>query len=113
MTKGLKNRFPQWVFEWWNGINWHTDFIDGRNDADALNHTISPLSDCYVPGKHNESILNSSPLNNFRNHIGQPMHGGEKESMFLNKTLKVLVLNGYEFRKIDSEFYKIYSRMYG
>ena len=106
----LSNRFPPAVKEFW--IGHYTDMIDGRNDADCLHHILSPVSADYIPGDHNKSILNSSPLNNFRNHIGQPMHGREKESKLLKKTLEILVRNDYEFKEVDKKFYLIYERNY-
>ena len=103
---GLKNRFPDEVKEFW--ADWFTDMIDGMNDADCLHHIKSPCSVDYVAGDHNQSIFNSCPLNNFRNHIGHPMHLLEKERMLIDRVGKAVMERNYKPNERDCRFLKIY-----
>ncbi len=103
----LKNRFPVEVVNFW--IGWPFDLWElGNREADALHHIISPSSNRYVDGHHNESIFNSCPINNFKNHIGQAMHYKEKEDILLERVMTVLVDHDYVPNKNDLMFLKVY-----
>jgi hypothetical protein len=102
----LSNRFSEDVFAFW--CDWYTDLIDFKNDANTLHHIISPGSNQYIPGIHNESIINSCPLNNNRNHLHKAMHNEEKEKMLLSRVVTILKDKEYRLKKIDKDFISIY-----
>jgi len=107
---GLKNRFPPEVREFWESVSWHQDLWDGIYDADCLHHIKSPSSSDWKAGKHNKSILNSCPLNNFRNHIGN----GEIHHINVEKELALRVLQSlqnydYVLTEIDQKFLDEYN----
>lgn len=103
----LSNRFNEDVFAFWEG--WYTDLIDFKNDANTLHHIISPSSMRYVAGKHNESIINSCPLNNNRNHLYQNMHNRDKEDLLLSRVITILKDNEYKLKEIDKKFLTTYN----
>lgn len=106
---GLKNRFPPEVREFWEVHNSYRDMWDGRNDGDVLHHIKSPSSYDYVAGKHNESLLNSTLLNNFRNHIGNgELHHLDTEKELVLRTFNLAIDKGYVLNYIDQEFLTIY-----
>lgn len=108
-NKGLSNRFPPEVKEWWMTYHSYTDMIDGRNDGDVLHHIKSPSSSDYVKGEHNTSILNSTMLNNFRNHIGNgKLHHKELEHELIMRTFDAVLDSGYMLDSKDEEFLTIY-----
>ena len=104
-NEGLSNRFNQeelasfWAFNYWEV---------GSSDSDCFHHIKSPQSTDYVAGEHNTSILNSFPLNNFREHIGKPLHDIAKEKEMIEKVIKVALNSHYGFKEKDIEFLKIY-----
>lgn len=99
----LSNRFPEEIFRFWTG--WTIDLSDlTHRGCDALHHIISPGSNRYKEGEFNESIFNSCPIDNMKNHIGQPMHYKEKEDMLLERVMIVLVDKEYELKKVDTDF---------
>ena len=102
----LSNRFNEDIFAFWEG--WYTDLIDFKNDANTLHHIISPGSMRYVSGTHNESIINSCPLNNHRNHLHKNMHNREKEDMLIRRVILVLKDHGYKLKDKDQEYLRIY-----
>ena len=102
----LANRFSENVFAFW--CDWYTDLIDFKNDANILHHIISPSSNRYVPGKHNQSIINACPLNNNRNHLHKSMHIDEKEDMLLSRVIAVLKDKEYRLNKQDKDFIDMY-----
>ena len=111
MSKGLKNRFPKSVFEFWDG--YYTDMIDGRNDADCLHHIMSQGSFNYKAGDFNKSIFNSCPLSNNRNHLyNTSLHKPETEKLLLKKVADVIMSTGYRLKDIDIEFYRNYKKLY-
>ena len=113
MSKGLKNRFSQKVFEFWKGIGWRYDLIDDHNDADCLHHIISPSSRFFKKGDFNKSIFNSCPLNNFRNHLYNPsLHKPETEKRLLKKVAQIIMDNGHKITERDARFYKEYKELY-
>lgn len=113
MSKGLKNRFPPEVFNFWKGIGWYRDMIDDHNDFDCFHHIISPSSMNYQKGKFNKSIFNSCPLNNQRNHLYNPnLHRTEMESRLLKKVADALLNNHYKIKEIDIEFFNHYKKLY-
>lgn len=108
-NKGLSNRFPPEVKEWWMTYHPYTDMIDGRNDGDVLHHIKSPSSSDYVAGEHNLSLLNSTMLNNFRNHIGNgKIHKKEYERELIMRTFNAVLDSGYMLDTRDQEFLRIY-----
>ena len=103
----LKNRFPQKVINFW--IGWTFDLSElGHRTSNALHHIISPGSSRYQEGEFNESIFNSCPIDNFKNHIGQAMHYKEKEDLLLQRVMTVLVDHDYVPDKNDLMFLEIY-----
>ena len=105
---GLKNRFKEDVREFW--IGWFQDLWDGRNDADCLHHIKSPSSSDYQSGRHNTSVLNSCPLNNFRNHIGNGnIHNKNIEVELILRTLKVVQNEQYVLQEKDTIFLEKYN----
>jgi len=107
--KGLKNRFPKSVKEWWVIWSPYTDMWDGQNDGDVLHHIKSPSSMDYKSGVFNTSLFNSTLLNNFRNHIGNgKIHSKENERELLKRTFTRVSNSEYEMKDIDIEFLKQY-----
>lgn len=89
-------------------------FLCKRNHADCLHHIISPSSVRYVQGKHNESIFNSCPLNNFECHIGKTLHTKEMESLLLKIVFNYIMenKNNYKFSENDIRFLEVYKDLY-
>jgi hypothetical protein len=103
----LKNRFPTKVINFW--IGWTFDLSElGHRTSNALHHIISPGSNRYKEGEFNESIFNSCPIDNFKNHIGQAMHYKEKEDLLLERVITVLIDHDYVPDKNDLIFLKTY-----
>ena len=106
---GLKNRFPSIVREFWKEIGWSQDLWDGSMTADCLHHIKSQSSSDYKAGNHNKSVLNSCPLNNFRNHIGNgKLHHLDIEIGLLKRVFEIIQLNHYTLIKIDQDFISQY-----
>ncbi len=104
----LKNRFTEEVKEFW--AFWFQDLWDGKNDADCLHHIKSPSSSDYKSGKHNQSVLNSCPLNNFRNHIGNGIiHNKNVEVELCMRVLKVVQDKQYVLKDNDLKFLEVYN----
>ena len=107
---GLKNRFSEETRNEW--LYWYDCMVCGKNQWSALHHIISPSCFCFVKGKHNESVLNSCPVHNFKCHIGNEAYLNNNVSMFLEKTKLALEDMGYELKEIDRDFLKIYKEIY-
>lgn len=121
---GLRNRFSKETRQVWE-LDWFACMVCGMNQWDAVHHIISPSSREYINGKHNESILNSCPIHNYR-HPNAEQYGIKKDchinnEVWLNshipelleKTRTALSDLGYELKPIDLEFIEIYSHLYG
>jgi hypothetical protein len=93
---------------------------------DALHHIISPSFYLYIDGKHNESILNSAPIHNFKHpdavgeiencHIGNEawLYKEENISMLLKLVYQTLTENyGYQIKPLDIDFLTKYYYLYG
>lgn len=103
----LKNRFPEEVLSFWNG--WSFDLFElGHRRSDSLHHIISPSSQRYKEGEFNESIFNSCPIDNLKNHIGNAMHTIEKEDLLLERVMTVLVDRDWKLKQVDKNFIKTY-----
>lgn len=111
-NSGLSNRFSQEVRQQW--IYWYSCLICGRNRWDALHHIISPSVRFYKVGKHNESILNSCPIHNFKCHIDNEhiLFNDITLSEILEKTFLSLVELGYTLKQIDLDFLEVYRDWY-
>lgn len=120
---GLRNRFPSSVRTEW--MYWYSCLVCHRNQWEVLHHIMSPSSHDYIDGEHNESILNSCPIHNYKHpqaegsepncHIGNDgwLHQQENASMLLHRTREALVDLGYQLKPIDMLFLKTYKKMYG
>lgn len=128
---GLKNRFPKWVHFFWQ-MDWYDCMVCDKNMWNALHHIISSSIEGYKDGKHNESILNSCPIHNYKHphaehlknsgysgggidlccHIGNEAWLGKNVPFLLKKTKKALEDLGYKLKPIDHEFIKIYKEFY-
>lgn len=103
----LSNRFDKnevksfWAFHYF-------DIMDDKNDADCLHHIKSPQSQDYIEGEHNTSVLNSCPLNNFRNHIHKNLHDIKTETKLIKEVIRIALQNEYRFNEKDVEFLKKY-----
>jgi hypothetical protein len=126
----LQNRFPPEIEQFWTG--WYEclkpdikhsgseedDRIEycEQNHADCLHHVISPTAYCYVKGKHNESVFNSSPVNNENCHLGKPMQNEKLQKALLNRVYEI-VMNKVDHKEYyltdkDYKFLKIYKKFY-
>lgn len=113
-NKGLKNRFPERINQFWIGSNyWYECAICGQNHSDCIHHIISPASFNYVAGKHNESIFNSCRLNNENCHLYKPMQNTELQRELLRRTYKIVMEEGAILTKDDYSFLLIYKDVYG
>ena len=115
----LSDRFPPKVEQFWKGIpnweclsNWNGKFCR-ESHADCLHHIISPQSSGYIKGKHNESIYNSAPVNNWDCHISKPMHIEKNEVELLKEVKLILDRELYIPDDNDKEFLIIYKEYYG
>ena len=115
----LKDRFPDEVKQYWTGWyvclgkDFETDKECNKNHADCLHHIIASQSSYdYIKGKHNESILNSCPLNNDECHIHKNLHTFAKQKYFLLRVKSILDSQGYRYKEIDREFIKKYNKYY-
>ena len=123
----LQNRFPEKVMEFWIGwykclyptINEETQTIHfcNKNHADVVHHIISPTAYfCYVSGKHNTSIFNSTKVNNDSCHLYKPMQNKARVKAFLNKTKEIVMQKvknrEYALDNNDYQFLKIYEKSY-
>lgn len=107
----LQNRFPKEVF--WEWEDYYKCHWCGESGADSLHHIIAPTSSCYVEGNHNTSIYNSSPIHNFKCHLyNSELNKKETISELLIKTFEALDVMGYEPKKVDYQFIKIYKDLY-
>ena len=106
----LKDRFPEKVKQYW--IGWYRCIECGKNHTDALHHIISPSSIDYIKGKHNESILNSCPINNHECHLYKPLHSFKKQKELLNKVKDILDQRNYQYDLIDYQFIIKYRKYY-
>lgn len=103
----LKNRFPEEVLVFWSG--WSFDLSElGHRVSNAIHHIISPSSNRYQEGEFNESIFNTCPIDNLKNHIGQAMHTKEKEDILLERVMTVLIDRDWKLTNIDKQFLKTY-----
>ena len=103
----LKNRFPEEVLVFWSG--WSFDLSElGHRVSNAIHHIISPSSNRYKEGEFNESIFNTCPIDNLKNHIGQAMHTKEKEDILLERVMTVLIDRDWKLTNIDKQFLKTY-----
>lgn len=107
---GLSNRFSKETR--WEWEDWHQCMVCGENRWDALHHIMSPSSIRFVEGKHNTSILNSSPIHNFKCHIGNEGWLRKNEGYLLKRTLSALERMGYELSDKDEKFLNIYKSLY-
>ena len=110
--KTLRNRFnPEdlnraWCF--WKKCLWCE-----KSGFDAFHHIISPVSKSYKSGNFNQSILNSCPIHNFKCHLYNPeLHKEENEKKLLQKVLRILIEEDYQFTEKDKQFYKNYEFLY-
>ena len=115
---GHSNRFSPKVEQFWKSLgwweclsNWNGKFCR-KNHADCLHHIISPQSSGYIKGKHNESIYNSAPVNNWDCHIHKSMHIEKNERELLKEVKRILDLNGYEPDDNDKKFLEVYKDYY-
>jgi hypothetical protein len=115
---GLKNRFPESVKQFWEGLGWYRCLsnwngkICKKSHADSLHHILSSSSIYWIKGKHNESIYNSCPVNNLDCHIGKPMHNPISEGELLRTIKEIVDKNNYKQEDNDKHFLKIYARYY-
>ncbi|MDF1498541.1 MAG: hypothetical protein P1P85_04285 [Patescibacteria group bacterium] len=120
MSSQLQNRFPENLkYEW---QFWNECMVCGKNGWDALHHIITPANSEYISGEHNKSILNSCPIHNFRSdestvkncHISNESELHKQIPNLLCKTIHALVYEqNYKLKKIDKQFFSIYSKFYG
>jgi hypothetical protein len=128
---GLRNRFPEWVHKVWE-LDWHSCMVCHLNNWNALHHIVSPSSRHYIDGSHNESILNSCPIHNYRHpscdvlksqgysgqgidcdcHINNEAWLNKNISTLLMQTKQALEDIGYQLKPIDHEFIKVYKKLY-
>jgi hypothetical protein len=115
----LKDRFPDKVKQYWIGFytclgkNFETGEECKKNHRNCLHHIIASQSSYdYIKGKHNESILNSCPLNNEECHLYKPLHSFKKQKYFLLKVKSILDQRGYKYEAIDYQFMQKYSKYY-
>lgn len=124
-NNGLQNRFPSGTRNHW--IGHYSCMVCGMNHWDTLHHIVSPNSKFYIPGDHNTSTLNSSPVHNFAHpdmiNTMQESHychfGNEtfllKEvtiAILLQKTFRALLSLGYQLTEKDNQFLVAYSKFY-
>ncbi len=111
-NRGLQNRFSQKTrMEW---LYWNSCMVCGRNQQDILHHIISPSSQHFVIGEHNTSVFNSSPVHNFKCHIGNEswLYDEKNITKLLNKTANAMLFLDYNTNKNDEEFLRIYDYLY-
>lgn len=109
---GLKNRFSQEVRHVW--LYWYDCMICSKNGIEVLHHIVSPSSRFHIAGKHNESVLNSCPLHNFKCHVGNEAHLYADDTIkhLLNKTYMALIHLDYELNELDREFLRVYADLF-
>jgi hypothetical protein len=108
---GLKNRFSEETRSNWH--YWYQCMVCGQNGWDSLHHIFSSTANGWVKGKHNESVLNSCPIHNFKCHIGQASTLHRDIKGLLWRTLRALEELGYNLKPIDCQFMEIYKQYYG
>jgi hypothetical protein len=92
---------------------------------DVLHHIISPSFFGYIDGKHNESVLNSCPIHNYKHPDSvaeiPPCHIGNEAYLFKEETVKMLLklvlhiqtnIFGHQLKPIDREFMSVYKKYY-
>ena len=121
---GLKNRFPPRVEQFWSG--WYEclnpdckgrkEGNEGYNYVDCVYYIISPTAHSYIPGKHNESVFNSAPVNNEHCHLSKPMQNEALQKKLLNRVYEIVMYRvdhrQYELTENDYDFLRIYKKFY-
>jgi hypothetical protein len=93
-------------------VCWYCELFEPNlikwNSGDSWHHTLGRV------GEYHNSILNAAFINNDICHL--PNHGKmSKESnaaLFLEKNLKILMVQGYEFNDIDNGFIEKHKKLY-
>ncbi len=106
----LSNDFNKQQLNIWFNYNyecWHC----GKNHWNCFHHVQGRGN---TDSKAESSILNAAPLNNFECHL--PIHGElrteENQKILMQKTMRYLLKQGYEFNEIDKEFILKYKKYY-
>lgn len=105
----LQNRFNDKVRAAW--VFWNKCMVCGENNWDSLHHIISPTSENYIKGKHNESAYNSCPIHNFKCHLYNE-EIKKRESELLIKTFQALESEEYKPTELDKRFLNKYKDLY-
>ena len=100
-----KDGLSRWFID--NYECWHC----GMNHWNCFHHAVGRGNG---DSKCESSILNAVPLNNFDCHLR--IHGqlrkDENVEKMLQKTMRYLLKNGYDFNEIDKEFIAKYKKYY-
>lgn len=106
----MHNDFNVTELNRWFGDNYEC-WLCGRNHWDCFHHIMGRGGGIT---KAESSILNAAPLNNFECHLR--VHGKlvteESQKVLLQKTMRHLLKQGYEFNEIDKEFIMKYKKYY-
>lgn len=120
----LQNRFPPRIEQFWNGwyeclnpeCKGYEEGRSGYNHADCIHHIISPVAYCYIPGRHNESIFNSAPVNNEKCHLGRAMQNEALQKSLLARVFEIVMARvddrEFELKEIDYKFLRVYKKFY-
>ncbi len=117
MKKGLKNRFPERVEQFWKKSDyWYECANCEKAHADCTHHIISPTSFDYIKGNHNESVFNSCRLNNENCHLHKPMQNRQLQEKLLKRTYEIVMEavdnNWFELSEKDYRFIRNYKKFY-
>lgn len=106
----MKNDFDKVELERWFGYNYEC-WNCGMNHWNCFHHIMGRNEG---RGKAESSILNAAPLNNFQCHL--QIHGHlmkkENQARLLQKTMRYLLKQGYEFNDTDILFIQKYKHLY-
>src|SRR5690606_38406854 len=106
----MKNDFDVTELNRWFGYNYCCWFCD-RNHWNCFHHIMGRNEG---RGDAESSILNAAPLNNFECHLrvhGQLMKKN-MQSKLLQRTMRHLLKQGYEFTEKDQRFIMKYKHLY-
>lgn len=106
----MTNSFNKVELERWFGYNYQC-WMCGKNRQDAFHHIVGRGN---ISSRAESSILNAAPVHNFSCHIN--IHGElrreENQKELLQKTMRYLLAQGYEFNNIDKLFIEKYIHFY-
>lgn len=106
----MHNDFNKTELQRWFLDNYECWFC-GMNHWDCFHHAVGRGNG---DSKCEASILNAVPLNNFQCHlrIHGELRNEDNVKIMLQKTMKWLLKQGYEFNQIDIDFITKYKKYY-